>query len=106
MKRFTEKNYYTGTGGYVVTSKRAWMWNSYDMNVCGGEHINHLAEIENILGDEYDLNRLKRLIDADKNGRLFELPCKPGDDLYWYNEEENKVECEKQGVKGVIVLQR
>lgn len=63
-----------------------------------------LAQIENILGDKYDLDRLKQLTDADKNGRCAIIPCKPGDDLYWYNGEEHKVECQWQGVEGVVVL--
>ena len=32
--------------------------------------LNRLAAIENILGDDYDLNRLKELLDADKENRL------------------------------------
>lgn len=32
--------------------------------------LNRLSAIEDILGDDYDLNRLKELLDADKENRL------------------------------------
>lgn len=41
-----------------------------------------LAIIENILGEEYDLDRLGELVQADRKGRCAVLPCKVGDVLY------------------------
>ena len=38
-----------------------------------------LAAIEDILGDNYDLDRLKELVEADRDGRCVVLPCKAGD---------------------------
>ena len=38
----------------------------------------HLKEIEDILGDNYDLDRLRELVEADKEGRCVVLPCKEG----------------------------
>ena len=35
-----------------------------------------LADIEDILGDDYDLDRLKELVEADREGRCVVLPCK------------------------------
>lgn len=40
-----------------------------------------LLEIENILGDEYDLGRLRELVEADRDGRCVVLPCGEGDRL-------------------------
>ena len=40
-----------------------------------------LAYIEDILGDEYDLDRLRELVEADRDGRCVVLPCKEGDKL-------------------------
>lgn len=37
-----------------------------------------LAAIEDILGDEYDLDRLRELKQADDEGRCVVLPCKVG----------------------------
>lgn len=46
------------------------------------EAINRLGEIEDVLGDNYDLNRLKELIEADKEGRCIILSeIKDGDSL-------------------------
>lgn len=41
--------------------------------------MDRLAAIEEVLGDEYDLDRLRDLVEADKAGRCVVLPCKPGD---------------------------
>ena len=41
-----------------------------------------LKQIEDILGDDYDLDRLKELVQADRDGRCVVLPCKIGDTVY------------------------
>src|SRR5699024_6738614 len=41
-----------------------------------------LAAIEDILGDEYELDRLRELAEADREGRCVVFPCKPGDTVY------------------------
>lgn len=38
--------------------------------------FDRLAAIEDILGDEYDLERLRELVQADREGRCVVLPCK------------------------------
>lgn len=45
--------------------------------------IERLATIEDILGDEYDLDRLRELKQADDEGRCVVLPCKVGDTVYF-----------------------
>ena len=40
------------------------------------------ADIEDILEDTYDLDRLRELVEADKDGRCVVLPCKEGDIVY------------------------
>lgn len=37
-----------------------------------------ISEIEAILGDDYDLDRLRELVEADRDGRCVVLPVKPG----------------------------
>ena len=39
--------------------------------------IDRLASIEDILGDEYDLDRLAELAQTDREGRVVVLPFKP-----------------------------
>lgn len=41
-----------------------------------------LAEIEDILGDTYDLDRLRELVEADKAGRCFVSAVKIGDHVF------------------------
>ena len=45
--------------------------------------VDRLREIENILGDEYDLEHLKELVQADREGKCVVLPFKVGDTLYY-----------------------
>lgn len=57
--------------------------------------------IKDILGDDYDLDRLKELVEADRDGRCIVLPCKVGDKVYciqsYFNDakmrSEKKVKC-------------
>ena len=44
--------------------------------------MGRLAAIEDILGDEYDLDELLELIQAKRDGRCVVLPCKVEDDVY------------------------
>lgn len=44
------------------------------------ESIDRLAAIEDILGDEYDLDRLRELVETDKANSV--PPCKIGDVFY------------------------
>ena len=37
--------------------------------------VDKCADIEDILGDEYDLDRLRELVEADRDGRCVVLPC-------------------------------
>lgn len=41
-----------------------------------------LAELRNSIGDDYDLDRLKELVQADREGKCVVLPCKIGSKLY------------------------
>lgn len=41
-----------------------------------------LKKIEDILGDTYDLDRLRELVQADREGRVYILPCRIGDPIY------------------------
>lgn len=67
-----------------LTSKRNWEEAKSDLkHEMGYSHIwKRLAEIENILGEDYNLDRLKELAEADGEGRCVVLPCKIGDKIY------------------------
>ena len=62
MKRLTEQRDYSLT-------MSMWAGESKDLRI-----YNRLAEIENILGDDYDLERLKELVDADRENRVAICP--------------------------------
>ena len=44
--------------------------------------IDRLAAIEDILGDEYDLDELREMVQAKRKGRCIVLPCKKGDTVW------------------------
>ena len=44
--------------------------------------IHCLVTIEDILGDKYDLDELKEVVQAKREGRCVVLPCKIDDDVY------------------------
>lgn len=44
--------------------------------------MSRLTAIEDILGDEYDLDRLRELAQADKEGRCVVLPATPDQIIY------------------------
>ena len=52
-----------------------------------------LKDIEDILGDEYDLDRLRELEQADKEGRYVVLKFAPGSKVYrvWFNPSNGKL---------------
>ena len=77
MKRLTLKD----ENGCFLTDKTATVtWNSLiGENRYRGEAVNRLAAIEDILGDEYELDRLRELVEADRDGRCVALPrLEPG----------------------------
>ena len=41
--------------------------------------VKELSQIKNILGDDYDLSRLRDLVQADREGRCIIAPVKPGE---------------------------
>lgn len=49
---------------------------------CVKELAARLAAIEDILGDEYDLDKLMELVQAKRKGRCIVLPCKKGDTVW------------------------
>ena len=50
-----------------------------------------LKSIEDILGDDYDLDRLRELAEADRKGRCVVLPCMIGDTVYVLNHPLGRV---------------
>ena len=77
MERVTQKDergyYLTGDGIYSD-------WGTPEK--FRGDDVDRLAAYEDIIGDDYDLDRLRELAEADREGRCVVLPCKIGDIVY------------------------
>lgn len=58
---------------------------TYDVAV---KTVKKQMQIEDLFNG-YDLNRLKELAEADKEGRCLVLPCKVGDTVYVYDLEDD-----------------
>lgn len=59
------------------TTKRAFV-DGDTVRACDMEFYWRLKKIEDILGDGYDLDRLRELVEADRDGRCVVLPCNAG----------------------------
>ena len=46
------------------------------------EIFDALADVYDILGDNYNLDRLREIVEADRDGRCVVLPCKVGEAVY------------------------
>ena len=77
MKRLTKYICDRAHGAEGVSSEN--LTGAYRRQLEAMELVEHLAAIEDILGDNYDLERLRELVEADRDGRCVVLPCKPSD---------------------------
>lgn len=77
MKRLTE--YTIPETGFSVVSEEKYKRIMMEEKPSLEKVYNRLKKIEDILGDEYDLDELKEVVQAKREGRCVVLPCKPSD---------------------------
>ena len=80
MKRLTE--YTIPETGFSVVSEEKYKRILMEEKPSVEKVYNRLKKIEDILGDEYDLDRLRELALADREGRCVVLPAGIGDTVY------------------------
>ena len=80
MKRLTE--YTIPETGFSVVSEEKYKRIMMEEKPSVEKVYNRLKKIEDILGDEYDLDRLCELAQADREGRGVVLPCKIFDKIW------------------------
>ena len=81
MERYTRKHY-GENGYYIICSENCETLNCGDCGILD-KIVDRLAAIEDILGDEYDLDRLRGLVQADREGRCVVIhPNSVTDDNY------------------------
>lgn len=80
MKRLTE--YTIPETGFTVVPEEKYKRILMDEKPSVEKVYNRLKKIEDVLGDEYDLDRLRELVQADQEGRCVVLPCKIGDPVW------------------------
>nr|DAO50958.1 MAG TPA: ribosome, girodazole, girolline, antibiotic complex, 50S [Caudoviricetes sp.] len=87
MERVTQKD---ECGYYLVGDGIYGDWGTPEK--FRGDDVDRLAAIEGILGDEYDLDRLRELVQADREGRcvVLNMPRKP---LVWGDDDQNACLC-------------
>ena len=85
MKRLTRKKLGSSYPLKNTASAKIGLFTDYDGFYAFFEAVNRLGEIEDILGDDYDLSRLHDLVQADRDGRCVVLPCKVGERLWCIN---------------------
>ena len=80
MKRITERSKSGDT--LTVKCRNCEKTEIGSCEDCQNAIYHRLTDIEDILGDNYDLDRLRELVEADRDGRCVVLPCKVGDTIY------------------------
>ncbi len=60
---------------------------------CENAALEALGTIEDILGGSYDLDRLRELVTADREGLILVMKCKKGDRLYSIIDELDESEA-------------
>lgn len=80
MKRLTE--YTIPETGFSVVSEEKYKRILMEEKPSVEKVYNRLKKIEDILGDEYDLDELREMVQAKREGRCVVLPCKVGDEIY------------------------
>lgn len=108
------------TYDFCIAGKHCWQVKGTDNLECGevcksrddegcnecpiANAFDRLAAIEDILGDDYDLDRLKEMVEADREGKCIVLPCKVGETVYTIEQEFNgfctEVKIEKRIIDG------
>ena len=76
MERLTDKHFNKSLGYYMKCS--GCCERSIACNECEEFEalVDRLGAIEEILGDDYDLDRLRELVEADRDGRCIVLPVR------------------------------
>ena len=81
MKRLTKKDF--NICNVCDRGPLGMNWNCDGFPACGEKAAyDRLAAIEDILGDDYELDRLREIAEAERDGRCVVLPCKFGDTVY------------------------
>ena len=87
MKRLTDKRLATPPGQWQeVTHEEARELKEIPVPSMR-ELYYRLSQIEDILGDEYDLDELREMVQAKRDGRCVVLPCKDWLDLVFGEQE-------------------
>ena len=75
MERFTDKHFNKSLGYYMKCS--GCCERSIACNECEEFEalVDRLGAIEEILGNDYDLDRLREMVEADRDGRCVVLPA-------------------------------
>ena len=83
MKRLT-KQHYKKTDGYYMKCSEHCCKEDFSCEDCEkfDELVDHLAAIEDILGDEYDLDELREMGQAKREGRCVVLDVKIGQKVW------------------------
>lgn len=92
MERLT-KHHFKKQDGFYMTCSEHCSKEDFSCEDCGefDKLVDRLGTIEDILGDDYDLDRLRELVEADRDGRCVVLPCKVGDVIYRISLSESKI---------------
>lgn len=84
MERLTEQHFKKGDGFYMKCSGHCCK-EDFSCEDCKEFDVlvDRLGVIEDILGDTYDIDRLRELVEADREGRAIVSPIATGQSVYF-----------------------
>lgn len=89
MERLTKR---TPSGVAILNHSSCFVYTGIRCGLTASQKIQaaieRLAEIEDILGDNYDLDHLRGIVEADRDGRCVVLPFAPGDEVWVVERDE------------------
>ena len=74
MERLTEKDYKAGDGYWIKCSEGCHLFSCEECERFG-EEVDRLGQIEDILGDDYELGWLRELVEENKKSRARKCWC-------------------------------
>lgn len=80
MERLTDKR--MNEGGAISASPKEYKELAISESLSGEQICKGILDIKGILGDKCDLDRLRELVEADRDGRCIILRFKPGMFVY------------------------
>lgn len=95
MERLTDKR--MNEGGAISASPKEYKELAISESLSGEQICKGILDIKGILGDKCDLDRLRELVEADRDERCVVMSYKAGDEIWVLERDEDGEVCDFSG---------